>query len=474
MKLINIAECRKYHWLIAALALGLVATAGMANAKDVRSLKEDKQQVRAWNTFADRLYQLHQNIIAQHAIRTQTRHGGYAHQPDIYTETRYYDKQSNRLLSRIQRMNDNPHLIQEIEINIYGEQGRIIRDYLAAYLPYNRNAPIQTLINLHGYHDDLQSYRQFDASGVRIYEQCKGRFKGKPVMISLEEDDLDKGPYRDSKTLESAVYKTCFEGVPAKADAYLNPLKEMKRSESAKHQQTQDSGDGLEQRIGEYTQKLKQQPRNVAVLIERGDAYFKLNEFEQAIADYSDAIELDDHADQAYFGRGMALARYGQIREGIADLSVYIQRHPDDSRAHTKRGIRYVWIQDYARAEQDFDRAIALNPTNSEAHDDVGVIHARRGDYIGALKHFNAAIKFDPTYFKAFHNQAMVYYITGQDVLALNAVEQALALMPDQRNSLLLEADILSALGRTQEAEKIKDDAEFLPKGNWSERITVQ
>ncbi len=474
MKLINIAECRKIHGLIAALALGLVAMIGAANAKDIRTLREDKQQVRAWNTFAERLYSLHQAIVAQHAIRTESHPGGYAHQPDIYTETRYYDKQSNRLLSRIQRMNDNPHLIQEIEINIYDKRGRIMRDYLAAYLPYNRNAPIQTLINLHGYHDGLQSYRQFDASGVRIYEQCKGRFKGKPVMISLEEDDLGKGPYRDSKTLASAAYKSCFAGVPAKADAYLNPLQEIKRSNSPKAVQHQESADDLEHLIGEYTHRLKRKPRNVALLIKRGDVYFKLGEFEQAIADYSDAIGLDDHADQAYFGRGMALARYGQIREGIKDLTVFIHRHPDDSRAYTKRGVRYLWIQEDRNAEKDLTRAVQLDAANAEAHDDLGVVHARRKDYAGALRHFTAAVKNDPTYFKAYHNQAMVYYITGQDILALAAVEQALALMPDQRNSLLLKADILHALGRDQEAAEIKDDAEFLPTGNWSERIKVQ
>jgi len=170
----------------------------------------------------------------------------------------------------------------------------------------------------------------------------------------------------------------------------------------------------------------------------------------------------------------MALGRYGQIREGIKDLGVYIKRHPDNSRAYTKRGVRYLWIHDYRRAEKDLVRAIQLDPANAEAHDDLGVIHARNRDYIGALKHFNAAVKYDHTYFKAFHNQAMVYYITGQEVLALASVEQALALMPDQRNSLLLKANILHELGRDEEAAKIKDDAEFLPKGNWSERITVQ
>ena len=68
----------------------------------------------------------------------------------------------------------------------------------------------------------------------------------------------------------------------------------------------------------------------------------------------------------------------------------------------------------------------------------------------------------------------MVYYIRGNDVMALMSAERSLALVPDQRNTLLLKADILQALGRNDEAQKIKNDAEFLPAGNWSERIPVQ
>ena len=143
--------------LIVCLALSINAV-----GKEEMTLKTDKQQVKSWNLFADRLYQLHEAIIAQHEIRTESSHGGYAEQPDVYTETRYFDKHSKRLLSRIQRMNDNPKLIQLIEINIYDKTGKLVRDYLSAYLPFNRNAPIQTLINLHGYHDELHGFRQFE------------------------------------------------------------------------------------------------------------------------------------------------------------------------------------------------------------------------------------------------------------------------------------------------------------------------
>lgn len=232
--------------------------------------------------------------------------------------------------------------------------------------------------------------------------------------------------------------------------------------------------DKLTAEINHYTQLLKQNPRNVAVLIKRGDLYFKLHQFDQAIFDYSDAIKIDPHADKAYFGRGLALGRNGQIQDGIHDLSIYISRHPDDSYAYTKRGVRYLWLRKDDKAKRDLEKAVSLNPKNAEAHDDLGVILARRRDYINALKHFTATVSIDPTYAKGWHNLAMVYYITGQDKLALGAVNSSLNLYPDQRNSLLLKAKILKELGRTEEAEKIKENAEFVPKGNWSERVPVK
>lgn len=473
MKLCNIADCSILPRLLAALIIGLWVANSNAQEKNVQSLKEDKQQVKSWNEFASELYTLHESQLAQHPIRIETSQGGYVDDPNAYTETRYYDKSDNHLLSRVHRMNDDSKFVQLVEVNIYNEQGQIVRDYLAAYLPYNRNAPIQTLINLHGYDGELHGFRQFDASGARIYEQCSGRYAGHDVMISLEEYEFQQGAYQKNKILNSPEYQHCFAGVPTSATPYLQPVNEFAAVKVGSVAQAQSEAEIVKQ-IALYTEELKQHSRDVATLIKRGDLYFQIHEFEQAIADYSDAISLDKNADGAYFGRGMALGRYGQIRKGINDLSVYIRRHPTDSRAFTKRGVRYMWIHEDAHAEKDFAKAIKLNPANAEAHDDLGVIHARRGDYVGALKHFNAAVQYDTTYFKAYHNQAMVYYINGQDALALAAVDKSLELVPDQRNSMLLKADILKALGRVDEADKVKGDAEFLPEGNWSEHISVK
>jgi len=229
-----------------------------------------------------------------------------------------------------------------------------------------------------------------------------------------------------------------------------------------------------EGQIKNVTKELKEKPKSTDLLIKRGDLYFQIHEFDKAVDDYTAAIKLDDHADKAYYGRGLALGRSGDIRGGIKDLTVYLDRHPNDSYGYTKRGIRNLWIGDDENAEKDLTKAITLNPKNAEAHDDLGVVLARRGQYKEAKKHFIACVTNDPTYFKGWHNLAMVRYIFGENQKALDAVNNSLTLVPNQRSPMLLKAKILQDLGRFKEAAKVKDEADWLPEGNWSEHISVK
>jgi len=226
--------------------------------------------------------------------------------------------------------------------------------------------------------------------------------------------------------------------------------------------------------VAEQDRRLRANPKDARAYIARGEAHFKLRDFERAIDDFTRAIRLNDKLDDAYFGRGMARGRSGDIDAGIADLSVYLRRNPGSSLAYTKRGIRYIWNGDMENAERDFRQALALDPKNAEAHDDLGVILAQRGAYDAALRHFHATVSADPTYQKGFHNLALVHYLTGNAGEALTRVDQALRLIPEARDSLLLKAAILESLGREREAKTIQEEAEFLPQGDASARMPLK
>lgn len=232
--------------------------------------------------------------------------------------------------------------------------------------------------------------------------------------------------------------------------------------------------DAVERQVATYTQQIKKTPDRAELYIRRGKAYFKLHKFDRAVADFTEALRRDPHADEAYFGRGLASARDGFVEDGIRDLSTYLKRHPKSSRGYTKRGVRYLWLGDRVNAQKDLTRAVELDAKNAEAHDDLGVIFAQKRTYPTAEKHFRAAIHIDPTYQKAYHNLAMVLYLTGRDLEALTTVNSSLDLKPNARDSQLLKAEVLDSLGRHDEAQSLRNNAEFLPKGNWSEHAPVQ
>ena len=226
--------------------------------------------------------------------------------------------------------------------------------------------------------------------------------------------------------------------------------------------------------INKYTALITKNKQDATLYTARGDLYFQINDLDRAIDDYNEALQLDDNTDTAYYGRGLALGRQGFIRDAISDLTIYIKRHPQHSRAYTKRGVRYLWLGESALAQRDLLKAIELDPNNAEAHDDLGVVLAQQKHYKQAIIHFSRAVEIENNYQKAYHNLAMAYYLVGMDALALKQVDNSLILAPESRDSLLLKSEILKAMGQLELAEAIKEQAIFLPDGNWHEQAPVK
>jgi len=232
--------------------------------------------------------------------------------------------------------------------------------------------------------------------------------------------------------------------------------------------------DSTDQTLRKLTQSLQSDKNNIALLLKRAGLLFNTNQHQAAINDYDRIIRISPESYQAYFGRGMALGRIGKVQQGIDDISVFIKHNPASSLAFTKRGVRYLWQGDLNKAANDFIKAIDLNPKNAEAHDDLGVIYAQQNKPEKAISHFQQTIKYEPTYQKAYHNLSLTYFIYDNSLSALDYVNKALKLSPNSKDTLLLKSEILKSLGQLARAKEIREDAMFLPDGNWSESMAIQ
>jgi hypothetical protein len=199
-----------------------VALLGSASAETIR-LEADPMEVARWNRFTENLYALHTRLVANHELRVTERVSGYHRWPDFFRELTYRDARNDRLLSIVQWEREHPDLLHTLEVNIYDDSGKVVRDYYTRFLPFGRNAPVQTLINFHAYNGKLHAFRQFDASDKLLYEDCRGEHEGQPVRFELDEDDLYLEGLKPDGVLTSAAYRECFKGLPQTAGVYLAP-----------------------------------------------------------------------------------------------------------------------------------------------------------------------------------------------------------------------------------------------------------
>lgn len=197
------------------------------SAVEQQTMKEDKSHVRTWNDFANDLVKLHKRQIQDRDIDKKTQVGGYANHPDFFIQEEYVDKKTGKLLSRLQWEKEQSENIHSIEVFVYDDQGRVVRDYSASYLPNYRNAPSQTLIFLHNYNEGVHAFRSFDASGERIFERCQGTFQGKEFDLRLDEDELSDASYEKREfnkgIMTTPKYQHCFGDLEETADLYLQP-----------------------------------------------------------------------------------------------------------------------------------------------------------------------------------------------------------------------------------------------------------
>lgn len=170
--------------------------------------------------FHQELYKLHQLITKDKPLRlveSEGRYQGSAAGKYGYKDTQYFDASNGRLLSHVIRDSDKPDAIHIVEVNIYDDSGRIVRDFGSITLPTSPGRPVRTFINFHQYNKGLHSFRQFDSDGEVTYESCNGKLENRKVNISL--DGLDINPAATS----SAEYKICFEGIKSDWANYAMP-----------------------------------------------------------------------------------------------------------------------------------------------------------------------------------------------------------------------------------------------------------
>ncbi|MDQ8188042.1 tetratricopeptide repeat protein [Pelagicoccus sp. SDUM812002] len=155
------------------------------------------------------------------------------------------------------------------------------------------------------------------------------------------------------------------------------------------------------------------------------------------------------------------------LRESIAHFKKATELDPDFALAHARLAHVYqsqIWYSGLAASEQiaksmpHLDRALELDPGLSDAWVVKGLIYRELGEYEEAETAYQKAIELNPNSDGAYTNYSLYLFYNKDEVeLALEMVDRAIVLNPEDPNLFIHKAEILEQMGRDGEALKIWD-----------------
>ena len=145
---------------------------------------------------------------------------------------------------------------------------------------------------------------------------------------------------------------------------------------------------------------IAQDDNSAAAYVSRGNARYKLKDYQGAISNYNKALEIDPNYAKAYLNRGVARSN----------------------------------LKDYQGAISDYDKALKIDPNYADAYYNRGNARRDLKDYQGAISDYNKALKIDPNYADAYVNRGSALYMVGDKRKARGDWETAAQLYRQQGN----------------------------------------
>ena len=183
---------------------------------------------------------------------------------------------------------------------------------------------------------------------------------------------------------------------------------------------------------------------------------------QHAIDMFSRAIEQDSGYAHAYAGKAdcHSYSYYffggsrADLEQAAKDSETALELDPGLAEAHAARGLAVSLDRKYEESERGFQKAIELNPNLFEAYYFYASTCFLQGKFDKAIDLFKEAGRVDPADYQAPAYLAFLYQMTGQTEkmapvlqVALQKIEQRLALNPDDSRALYLGAGAWVRLG---------------------------
>ncbi|GLU05623.1 hypothetical protein SLE2022_227150 [Rubroshorea leprosula] len=118
---------------------------------------------------------------------------------------------------------------------------------------------------------------------------------------------------------------------------------------------------------------------------EKGNEYFKQQNYPEAVKHYTEAIRRNPEDPKAYSNRAACYTKLGALPEGLKDAEKCIELDPTFSKGYNRKGAVQFFMKEYDKALETYQEGLKHDPNNQELLDGVRrcvdqINKANRGD----------------------------------------------------------------------------------------------
>lgn len=222
--------------------------------------------------------------------------------------------------------------------------------------------------------------------------------------------------------------------------------------------------------------KIFKHPKDADLLYQRGQVYMELHRVNEAIADLSRAVSLDSKKIEYHLLLADAYFANGDVEHAYTSLRNALDLDPDNDEAILKMGEIAYYSRDYDRAMENLGKVTAKDPTNRTALFMKAFIYKETGDTANAVVLLRKVCDLYPQYDPAFEELGILY-ATRHDALALEYLNTAIQINPQNTSALYALAMFHQETGKPEQAEELyKQILDINPnhKEAWHNRGYIQ
>jgi len=171
-------------------------------------------------------------------------------------------------------------------------------------------------------------------------------------------------------------------------------------------------------------------PKSVEALVLQGMLIAAVGTPQDALASFDRALALKPDFPDALYHRALALIALGRLDDAVTDFDRMLAATPDAAGAWGNRGVVLQRLGRLAAAIESYDRALALLPNHAQTWLNRGTALQAQGRFPEALESFDRTLKLAPRHAKAWTGRGGALMGLQRLEEALESFDQALAIMP--------------------------------------------